>query len=88
MADDPIVAEGWTQRARLLETAGGTVDALVRFLRQQETSAGRVAVSPARPSRSSPNTRISFIANSFPARPTDFPHSPHGPRVQHARVAR
>ena len=46
MTDDPIVAEVRTQRARLLETAGGTVEALVGFLRQQEANAGRVAVSP------------------------------------------
>ena len=49
MPDDSIVAEVRTQRERLVETAGGTVEALVRFLRQREAEAGRIPVSLPKP---------------------------------------
>ena len=54
MTDDPIVAEVRAQRAQRLETAGGTVEALVRFLRQQEVNAGRVSISPPQPVAAAP----------------------------------
>jgi hypothetical protein len=44
MADDPIVAEVRLCRAQLLETAGGTLDTLVQYLRDNEAAAGRTPV--------------------------------------------
>lgn len=45
MSDDPIVAEVRAQRDQLVEAAGGTVEALVRLLREREAAAGRTAVT-------------------------------------------
>jgi hypothetical protein len=44
MPDDPIVAEVRLRRDELLREAGGTVDKLVRFLRNEEAKAGRKSV--------------------------------------------
>jgi hypothetical protein len=44
MPDDPIVAEVRLRRDELLREAGGTVDTLVQFLREQEAKAGREPV--------------------------------------------
>ena len=43
--DDPIVTEVRAQRDQLVETADGTVEALVRLLREREAAAGRTSVS-------------------------------------------
>ncbi len=44
MSDDAIVTDGRHQRARLLQTAGGSLEALIQYLRQRETEAGRKPV--------------------------------------------
>lgn len=44
MPDDSIVAEVRLCRAKLLETAGGTVNTLVQYLREREAEAGRTPV--------------------------------------------
>jgi hypothetical protein len=44
MSDDPIVAEVRIRRDEVLRKAGGTVDALVRFLKDHEAKAGREPV--------------------------------------------
>jgi hypothetical protein len=41
MPDDPIVAEVRLRRDEVLREAGGTVDTLVRFLKDKEAKAGR-----------------------------------------------
>lgn len=44
MPDDSIAAEVRLCRAKLLETAGGTLDTLVHYLREREAEAGRTPV--------------------------------------------
>jgi hypothetical protein len=44
MQDDAIVADIRQHRSELLEAAGGTLDALVQYLRQREREAGRTPV--------------------------------------------
>lgn len=55
MSDDSIVTEVREQRARLLATAGGTLESLVAYLRQREREAGRspVNATPSTPAASS-----------------------------------
>ena len=44
MPDDAIVTDVRQQRERLLETAGGSLEVLIQYLRQRETEAGRKPV--------------------------------------------
>jgi hypothetical protein len=44
MQDDAIVAEVRQRRTQVLEAAGGTLDALVKYLRERERQAGRTPV--------------------------------------------
>ncbi len=44
MPDDPIVAEVRQRRDDLLRSTGGDLDALVRFLQEQEAKTGRKPV--------------------------------------------
>ena len=41
MPDDSIVTDVRQQRGQLLETAGGSLKALIQYLRQREVEAGR-----------------------------------------------
>ena len=45
MSEDPIVAEVREARSLLVEAAGGSLAALVRWLRARETQAGRQPVT-------------------------------------------
>lgn len=45
MSNDSIVAEVRAHRDQLVETAGGTVEGLVRLLRDREAAAGRTALT-------------------------------------------
>ncbi|MGH7663208.1 MAG: hypothetical protein ACRENI_02760 [Gemmatimonadaceae bacterium] len=44
MPDESIVAEVRQCRAKLLATAGGTLDTLVQYLQERERQAGRTPV--------------------------------------------
>jgi hypothetical protein len=44
MPDDPVVDEVRQRRAELVEAAGGTLETLVKYLKQREAAAGRTPV--------------------------------------------
>jgi hypothetical protein len=44
MPEDAIVTEVRERRAELLQTAGGTLEALVQYLQEREAEAGRTPV--------------------------------------------